>query len=121
MKGTNVHDDGAFHIQIEYKNQMVTVTFVDPEGNLKECLSFQQELSYEGAWVITAGSGLSFPDKYEIIDFQLYDTLEVVSQKENEEFHAQHKKDAVKDMANFAHDHHVKDLLHSDKSFFNKE
>lgn len=24
-------------------------------------------------------------------------------------------------MAAFAHDHHVKDLIHNDKSFFNKE
>ena len=120
-KGDGSDMDGGFFLQVEYKNSIINIVTVDSSGVARDCTSFQHTLDYAGAWLFTAGSGVNNPDQYEIIDFQLYDTQERVSQGHNEHFHEAHKRNSVRDMAKFMHEHHVKDLIHNSESFFNKE
>lgn len=61
------------------------------------------------------------PDHVYLERVNLYDTSEKVSAGHNQHYHEAHKKKAVHDMANFDHQWHAKDLIHSDKSFFNKD
>lgn len=91
------------------------------EGIFEKCVSFEADLDYKGAWLITGASGLTTPDSAFIDSFTLYNLGVAVKKEENIEYHKKHKKNAIKDMARFNHEHHAKDLIHSPHSFFNKD
>jgi hypothetical protein len=78
-------------------------------------------MDFNGIFMLTGASGLNNPDHIYIDSFAMYDMSEKVSEGHNQHFHEAHKKKAVRDMAQFDHDHHTKDLLHSNNSFFNKD
>jgi hypothetical protein len=77
-------------------------------------------MDFNGIFMLTGASGLNNPDHIYIDSFAMYDMSEKVSEGHNQHFHEAHKKKAIRDMAQFDHDHHTKDLLHSTNSFFNK-
>lgn len=81
----------------------------------------EQELDFNGVFVITGGSGIRNPDSIFIDQFSLYNPEESVSAGHNQHYHDAHKKKAIHDMAQFNIDHHVRDLIHNDMAFFNKE
>ena len=117
----NLDGDAAFHFRIEYKKPRVSLYWFDSSLNQFEmCGSIEQELDFNGIFMITGASGLTNPDHIFIDSLAMYDPGETVSEGHNEHVHEVHKKKAIHDMAQFNIDHHAKDLLHNKESFFNK-
>lgn len=57
------------------------------------CMTFEQDLDYEGAWLISAGSGIGDdPDYTYISNMHLYDASVAVTQKQREDREEQHKR-----------------------------
>jgi len=51
--------NGMFIIRIEYKNQKVNIyKRQNSEEDFVSCTSFEADLDYKGAWLITGSSGL---------------------------------------------------------------
>lgn len=95
---------------------------LQPDGSQQNCLRFAADLDYNGAWVVTAGSGYDEnPDYTYITDMTLMDASHVATAQQLADYHEQHKKQALKDMTKFNEEYHAKDLLHNDKSSFTKE
>jgi len=78
-------------------------------------------MDFSGIFMVTGATGINNPDHMYIDSFAMYDPSERVSEGHNKHFHDAHKKKAIHDMAQFDHDHILKDLMHSTNSFFNKD
>jgi hypothetical protein len=80
------------------------------------------ELEFSGNWVIAAGNGIKNPDHVYIENFILYDPETKVAEGNSKIIEEDHQKKAYKfNTSYFNHKDHVRDLIHSHKSFFFKE
>lgn len=119
----NLPGDGILSLRIEYKKPTITVLVWDVEKKTFDtCLSLDHELEFSGNWVVAAGNGIKNPDHVYIENFVLYDPETKVAEGHNKHVEEVHKKKAYRfDTSYFDHKDHVKDLIHSDASFFRKE
>ena len=118
----NLPGDDSFHLRLEYQKPTVSLYYFDKEkDDFKKCASVDFEMDFSGIFMITGASGLNNPDHIYIDNFAMYDPTERVSESHNQHFHDAHLKKSIHDMVIFDHEHHLKDLLHSSESFFNKD
>lgn len=118
----NLVGDAPFYLRIEYRKPNVYILFYNEDTkSFQSCVSLTQELDFDGLFAVTAGTSITNPDKVYLDSFALYNPEEKVAISHNQHFHDAHKRKAKHDMADFDHDKHIKDLIHNEKSFFNKE
>ena len=118
----NLDGDSFFHFRVEYAHPTISVFIYNYDADTFEsCFSIEHEMDFQGIFLITGNSGIYNPDQIIIDSFAIYNPHEKVAASHNKHFHEAHKRKASRDMEKFRHDHITTDLLHSTKSFFNKE
>jgi len=76
----NLHDHKDFFVRIEYQNKQIAVsTWNHDTQQLENCVTLEQEIEYEGIFLVTAGSGIKNPDHVYLEYFGLYNMHEKIS------------------------------------------
>lgn len=89
---------------------------------LIHCTSFEQEMDFEGIFMVAGASGVTQPDHIYLEYFGLYNMHERVTEAIRKKMHEAHKKKALHEVAGFDAHRLTKDLVHNNmKSFFNKK
>ena len=118
----NLPGDQPFHLRIEYKNPQISIfTYNSELQQFKSCISMEQDMDFNGVWVISGTTANVNPDRVFLDSFSYYNPQEKVSVGQNQRYHDAHKKKSEHDMAAFSVHHHTKNLIHNDLSFFNKD
>ena len=100
VKFRNLENNQHFHFRMEYFAPTVSLYWWNQVTSAFEfCAKVEKEMDWNGAFLLSASSGMRNPDRYFVESFALYDPSTKVEASANEHFHESHKKKSVHDIA----------------------